>query len=85
MKTTVEIADPLFQQAKDLAAKEGLRFRTLIEEGLRAVIEARKTAAADSFRLRDGSFKGGRGLQPGVRWEDVTALAYDNEDRHFEK
>ena len=79
MKTTVEIADPLFHQAKDLVAKEGLRFRTLIEEGLRAVIDNRKAAAAGSFRLRDGSFKSGRGLQPGVRWEDLTALAYENE------
>jgi hypothetical protein len=28
-------------------------------------------------RLSDGSFKGGHGLQPGVRWEDLSTLAYD--------
>ena len=77
MKTTVEIADPLFNQAKALAAKEGLTFRVLLEEGLRSVVEARKSAAAEPFRLRDGSFRGGRGLRAGVKWKDLAALAYD--------
>lgn len=78
MKTTVEIADPLFKQAKALAAKEGLNFRVLVEEGLRTVVEAR-SSSSKPFRLRDGSFRGGRGLQPGVKWSDLTALAYDDE------
>ncbi len=79
MKTTVEIADPLFQQAKAVAAKEGVSFRDLIEEGLRAVVDARTRMAVEPFRLRDGSFKGGRGLQTGVTWEDLSALAYKDE------
>jgi hypothetical protein len=79
MKTTVEIADPLFHQAKALAAQEGLHFRVLLEEGLRAAIEARKPSSTKPFRLRDGSFKGGRGLQPGLRWQDLPALAYDDQ------
>ena len=79
MKTTVEIADPLFQQAKALAAKEGLSFRVLVEEGLRSVVEARTNATSKPFRLRDGSFKGDRGLQAGVKWTDLAALAYENE------
>ena len=85
MKTTVEIADPLFHQTKALAAKEGLSFRILVEEGLRSVVEARKRAAVEPFRLRDGSFKGGRGLQAGVRWEDLASLAYDNEAASFKR
>ncbi len=83
MKTTLEIPDPLFNQAKALAAKEGLTFRVLVEEGLRAVVESRKSAAAQPFRLRDGSFKGGRGLRPGVKWKDLTTLAYENEGSAF--
>lgn len=79
MKTTVEIPDALFHQAKTLAAKEGLSFRVLVEEGLRSVVESRRKAAVKPFRLRDGSFKGGRGLQEGVKWEDLPALAYENE------
>jgi len=83
VKTTVEIADPLFNQAKALAAKEGLSFRDLVEEGLRSVVETRKRAAVEPFRLRDGSFRGGHGLQAGVRWEDLAALAYENEADSF--
>jgi hypothetical protein len=79
MKTTIEIADPLFQQAKALAAKEGLSFRVLVEEGLRSVVETRTNTTSKPFRLRDGSFKGGRGLQAGVKWKDLAALAYENE------
>jgi hypothetical protein len=79
MKTTVEIADPLFQQVKALAVKERLSFRTLVEEGLRAVVEARTTAASKAFRLRDGSFRNGEGLQTGLAWKDLTALAYEDE------
>lgn len=79
VKTTVEIADPLFKQAKALAAKEGLSFRVLIEEGLRSVVEARTKTASRPFRLRDGSFRNGRGLQAGVKWTDLTALAYEDQ------
>jgi hypothetical protein len=79
MKTTVEIADPLFQQVKAVATKEGLSFRLLVEEGLRAVVEARSKAVSKPFRLRDGSFRNGRGLQTGVKWTDLTELAYEDE------
>ena len=81
MKTTVEIASPLFQQAKALAAKEGLSFRVLVEEGLRTVVEARTKSTSKPFRLRDGSFRNGKGLQSGVKWTDLTTLAYDDEGR----
>jgi hypothetical protein len=79
VKTTVEIADPLFKQAKALAAKEGLSFRVLVEEGLRAVVEARAKTASKPFRLRDGSFRNGHGLHTGLKWTDLTALAYEDE------
>jgi hypothetical protein len=79
MKTTVEIADPLFHQAKALAAREGLNFRALVEEGLQSVLDARRTAAAKPFTLRDGSFSGGLGLQPGVDWQGLAALAYEDD------
>jgi len=79
MKTTVEIADSLFNQAKELAHKEGLSFRILVEEGLRTVIQARTSNQSKPFRLRDGSFKVGQGLQPGIEWTQLNALAYDDE------
>ena len=38
MKTTIEIADDLFQRAQQLAKKEKTSFRALTEAGLRLVI-----------------------------------------------
>jgi hypothetical protein len=37
---------------------------------------------AEPFRLRDGSFRKGKGLQPGVKWQHLTALAYDGNCHH---
>ena len=57
VKITLEISDPVFKQAKALAAKD----------------------EAKPFRLRDGSFPNGQGLQAGLNWPDLTALAYQEE------
>jgi hypothetical protein len=44
MKTTVEVPDDLYRQAKAEAALRGRKLKDLIEEGLRLVLEAsRKT------------------------------------------
>ena len=40
MKTTVEIPDELFRQAKAKAALQGMRLRDLVEYGLRLALEA---------------------------------------------
>ena len=78
MKTTVEISNPLLEQAKRLSMQENTTLRALIEEGLREVIEKHKTAKG--FRLRKETFKG-KGLQPafqGASWDDIRAAAYEN-------
>lgn len=77
MKTTVDIADTLLADARKIAAREQTTLRTLIEDGLRRVIEERK--ARGTFRLRRASFRG-RGLQPHIRegsWEHIRDLAYE--------
>ncbi|MFZ5511167.1 MAG: type II toxin-antitoxin system VapB family antitoxin [Pseudomonadota bacterium] len=77
MKTTIEISDPLLQQARRLAAREGTTLRTLVETGLRKVIAEKKQQAG--FRLRRASFKG-EGLQPsarGVGWERLREMVYE--------
>jgi hypothetical protein len=77
MKTTIEIADPLLNQARRLAAREGITLKTLVELGLRHVIAEKK--AAGDFKLRRASFKG-TGLQPAARqagWEGLRARAYE--------
>lgn len=79
MKTTVDIADQLFEGARRLAAREGTTLRALIEEGLRAVLLSRR-AAPKAFEMRDASFAGD-GLAPGVRlddWTQVRSLIYEN-------
>jgi hypothetical protein len=77
MKTTIDIADALFSEAKALATREGVTVRSLVEEGLREVL-TRRQARRTLFRLRDASFKG-NGLQPGVDlsdWHAVSAAIY---------
>lgn len=77
MKTTIEISDPLLREARELAAREGITFRTLVERGLRRVIAERKPDTP--FKLRRASFKG-RGLQADLRnasWDKLRDLAYE--------
>jgi len=77
MKTTIEIADALLNDARKLAAREGVTLRALVERGLSRVIrDSRKPA---SFRLRHAAFKG-RGLQPAFRdasWAKIAEAAYE--------
>jgi hypothetical protein len=76
MKTTVDIADDLFQAAKRLAAQRRTTLRALIEEGLRQVIS--RADRPEPFTLRDAAV-GGRGTQPGIQegdWETIRDLIY---------
>jgi hypothetical protein len=80
MKTTVEIADPLFERARIVADREGTTLRSLIEEGLRRVVDG--YATGKPFTLRDGRFKGrGRGLTPEFTsggWEPMRRALYED-------
>ena len=76
MKTTIEIATPILEEARRVARREGVTLRALVEEGLRSVVTAR--ASRQRFRLKDGGFKG-RGVHKGVdegRWGDVRDRIY---------
>lgn len=73
MKTTVEIADPLFEEARKEVQRAGVTLRELIESGLRRILDERKQTRAKPFRLRDGSV-GGSGVAPNVRIDDGRAL-----------
>jgi len=41
MKTTIQIAEPILEDAKKLARREGVTLRLLAEEGLRSVLGLR--------------------------------------------
>jgi Arc/MetJ family transcription regulator len=76
MKTTVDISDALLQEARRTASREGTTLRSLIEEGLRAVLDQR--AAHRGWTLPDASVDG-EGLRPEARaasWEELRGLAY---------
>lgn len=82
MKTTVEIADPLFEEAKRTAARDGTTLRELIELGLRRVLDERKTSQRKPFTLRDCSNKEAK-LQPWIRegdWDQIRDIIYGLED-----
>ena len=77
MKTTVEIADSLLEEAKKLATKDKTTLRELVEQGLRRILSERKRPK--KFKLRDCSFKG-NGLTPefeGASWEQIRAAIYE--------
>lgn len=44
MKTTIEISQPLFYQAKEIAAEHAMTFKALVESGLHMVIKTFQTA-----------------------------------------
>ena len=77
MKTTIEIADSLLSAARTAAAREQTTLRTLVEEGLRRVLEERN--GRPPFHLRRTTFAG-QGLQPAVAdagWERLRDLSYE--------
>ena len=77
IKTTTEIADPLFSETRRIAKRDGLTVRALVEEGLRRVIGER--GHRKRFTLRNASYRG-RGVHSGIvegRWEQVRDLAYE--------
>jgi hypothetical protein len=61
MKTTVEISDPLLREARELAVREEVTLRTLVEHGLHRVVAETKSGVP--LRLRRASFKG-KGCSP---------------------
>lgn len=70
MRTTVEISDHIFRQAKKTAADRGVPLRQVIEEALRQYLGSGRQPAGYRLRWRTES---GR-LQPGVRLDDRDAL-----------
>ena len=79
MKTTIDIADDLFEQAKEAARKRKTTLRALVEEGLRTAL-ARKDPIPpyELPDLRTG--KRGGGFMPGIdhrNWSQIRAIIYE--------
>jgi hypothetical protein len=75
MKTTLDLADPLFHAAKALANEQQTTLRALVEEGLRLVLQQRQATPAKPFTLRDARFNGGQTVWPDSHeWRDLETL-----------
>jgi hypothetical protein len=77
MKTTIQIPDSLFQEARRLAQRENTTLKALVEQGLRRTVADRK--ARGGFRLRKATFKG-KGMQRGLAaasWDQIRELSYE--------
>jgi hypothetical protein len=70
MRTTVDLNDRLFREAKRRAAEQGTTLRRVIEEALRSYLAGPKPA--DGYRLRWRTERGR--VLPGVRLDDRDAL-----------
>ena len=64
MKTTIEMPDPLFKSAKDLAQRSQTTRQALIEEGLRRIISDSQVQAKTAFKLKKASVLGNAVLMP---------------------
>ena len=76
MKTTIDLSDALLHEARDIAARQGVTLRAIIEQGLRRVIDEAKRPKP--FKLRKVGFKGA-GLQPEFKdasWEELRDTIY---------
>jgi hypothetical protein len=77
MKTSINLPDPLLDEARKVARREGTTERALVEQGLRQVLEQKRLDSA--FRLRDASFAGD-GLHPeleGASWERRREMVHE--------
>mgnify|MGYP002066845949 FL=1 len=77
MKTTIQIPDSLFEEARRVAQRERVTMRSLVEAGLRRVLSDR--AKRGDFRLRRATFRG-KGLQPGLEgasWDRIRDAIYE--------
>jgi len=77
MKTTLDISDPLLDQVRRTAARDGDTLRSLAEQGLRKVV-AERSAEAKLFKLKDASVgtPGAGSSYEQLSWEEMRALMY---------
>jgi hypothetical protein len=70
MRTTIELNDELFRQAKKRAADDGVPLRKVVESALQRYLNGSRTQKG--YRLQWRTEKGR--LLPGVRIEDRDSL-----------
>jgi hypothetical protein len=75
MKTTVEVPDGLFREAKAYAARHGVPVREIFELGLRMVLEGAPSGRR-RFHLKTITTKG-QGLACDADWNSIRSMIYE--------
>lgn len=75
MKTTVEIPDALFREAKEYAARRGIPLRQVLERGLQLVLRG-SPPAGRRFRLKTITTKG-KGATCEGDWNTMRSMIYE--------
>jgi hypothetical protein len=78
MKTTIDVADALLREAREIAARDHTTLKELVHEGLRRVIDERRPRRR-AFTLRSVE-PGGGGLMPEFAdgdWQRIRDAIYE--------
>ncbi len=75
MKTTVEISDSLFREAKAYAARHGIPLREVLERGVQMVVKG-ASPPGRRFRLKTVTTKG-KGLAVDGDWSAIRSMIYE--------
>lgn len=78
MRTTIDMSDALFREARAFTDNQNQTFKDLVEMALRFYLQSQKKVKKP-FKLKDASFGKG-GLQPGIQegnWEQIRELIYE--------
>ncbi len=73
MKTTVDLPAPLLKRAKRLAAKRGTTLKSLLEFGLRRILDEEQ---AEPFQLRRVTYKGQGSDAQNQSWDAIAEQIY---------
>jgi len=76
MKTTVDISDSLFREAKEYAARHGIPLREVFERGLQIVVKG-AVAPGRRFRLKTVTTRG-EGLAVDGDWSTIRSMVYED-------
>jgi hypothetical protein len=75
MKTTVDIPDSLFIEAKRYAAEHKIPFREVVEAGLRTVV-LQPAKSKKPFKLKKCAVNG-KGMVKDFTWPEIRAMIYE--------
>ena len=81
-RTTVRLPPELVRRAKRKAAKEGRTLTSLIEDGLRRVLDERAGKTEIAHKPAPVSSASG-GLAPGMDWDKLATRAQEMDDIEY--